>query len=492
MKKYIPFLLPILILFSACGGSGQDELKSSNTLENLSTQKSRYISSHSSSKDPLFKKQWYLYDKYGIDIDLLWSQYLGNGVRVGVVDSGVDIRHNDLSGVLDYDSSYRFSDKSHDPSPTRYEFESDEVDEAHGTAVIGIIAAAHNGLGIMGIAPNVDIVALNVFSKPDDNSFRRAILYDNIDISSNSWGSDLNDGLVDDSVVLDAINKKMSSDPIIYIFASGNDNSNSEFSSVLNSRYTLVVGASTKMGLVAPYSNFGANLLCVAPGGFVDKIVTTDLIGEAGYDNQNEHLRVAENENYDYTDSFEGTSASAAMLSGVVALMKEANPNLSYRDIRYIIAHTAKKIDSLNHSWIKNSAGLYFSNLYGFGLVDAKRAVDMAEEFSSLGEEQTLSREFQESVEIQSDITIEYLELKLDLSGIDLSNAKITLSSSLGTKALLNSGDKKISVSQKEWSFGALNFMDESSKAIWSLEIIDRRSKEKIIPKSAKITIFGH
>ncbi|WP_226470706.1 S8 family serine peptidase, partial [Luteimonas panaciterrae] len=93
-----------------------------------------------------------------------------------------------------------------------------------------------------------------------------------------------------------------------------------------------------------------------------------------------------------------GTSAATPMVSGVAALMLEANPRLTYRDVKYILATTARQIHpdqpDVRHpddrgqvlvpGWTKNAAGHAFSNWYGFGLVDATAAVTKAADFKPL------------------------------------------------------------------------------------------------------------
>jgi len=484
MLKILMFIT-ISIIFNACG---RDKIDSrSIDLQSLSTKNQtsnkRYHSSFSGKYDPLYDKQWYLHEKFGIDINDSWSEYLGDGIKIGLVDSGVDITHKDLDGVIDFQNSYRYSDNSHNPTPTNYELNSDNIDEAHGTSVAGLIAAMHNGVGIMGIAPNVDLIALNVFSKPTDSTFKDAILRSDIDISSNSWGSDDKDGLVDDRVVLDAIDKKMIIDPTIFIFSSGNSAKNSDFNSVLNSRYTLVIGASNRYGRVSAYSNYGSNLLALTPGGdFGDMLITTDLSGSYGYDRG------------DYTNKFEGTSASAAIFSGVVALMLEANKDLSYRDIRYIIAHSSKVIDKIDPSWHKNSKGLFFSNYYGFGLIDAKRAISMAKEFIPLGEEESIVSYLRDGkFLVDNDIDIEYITISVKFEdNIVGKKIKLSLISPQNTHSTLIDKDSKITQSLDDWEFGANDFLDESSEGEWRVEALDLNSGKKLKIEDAKLTIYGH
>lgn len=101
--------------------------------------------------------------------------------------------------------------------------------------------------------------------------------------------------------------------------------------------------------------------------------MTTDRIGSYGYDVT------------DYTSRFNGTSAATPIVSGVVALMLEANPNLGYRDVQEILALSARPIDAASPDWTTNRAntwnggGFRVSHDYGFGLVDATAAVRLAE-----------------------------------------------------------------------------------------------------------------
>ncbi|MBM4231661.1 MAG: hypothetical protein FJ184_13150, partial [Gammaproteobacteria bacterium] len=101
-----------------------------------------------------------------------------------------------------------------------------------------------------------------------------------------------------------------------------------------------------------------------------------------------------------YTAKMNGTSAAAPVVSGVVALMLEANPQLTWRDVKHILANTATVVDAsfqpisntgllstgpltLEQGWVRNSAGYYFHNWYGFGQVNAARAVAMAKDYKT-------------------------------------------------------------------------------------------------------------
>ncbi|QQQ00723.1 S8 family serine peptidase [Lysobacter enzymogenes] len=146
---------------------------------------------------------------------------------------------------------------------------------------------------------------------------------------------------------------------------------------------------------------------------FDPAIMTTDLSGCAlGYntnqvrpattwshDNVNrlESDQSAIDNTCNYAATMNGTSAASPTVSGVVALMLQANPKLSFRDVKYILATTARQIDPqqapvvdaagnvLAAGWTVNAAGRPFSAWYGFGLADATMAVTRATGFKSLG-----------------------------------------------------------------------------------------------------------
>ena len=103
--------------------------------------------------------------------------------------------------------------------------------------------------------------------------------------------------------------------------------------------------------------------------------------------------------NCNYTGRMNGTSAATPSVSGVTALLLEANPALTWQDVGFILAKTARKVDStiatgtnavtylptgakapwnVEDAWLTNAAGFNFQNRYGFGMIDADAAVQLA------------------------------------------------------------------------------------------------------------------
>ncbi len=191
-----------------------------------------------------------------------------------------------------------------------------------------------------------------------------------------------------------------------------------------NTPYYLTVAAVNSDGRHTSYSTAGANLLVSAPAGeygtFAPAMVTTDqmtcLRGYSSFSGVDTYDKLywsgffagyfpfnnpghQDNVSCNYTSTFNGTSSAAPNASGVVSLMLSANPNLSYRDVRDILVQTSTKVDAANKTvtletadgkfvahqgWVKNKAGYEFNNNYGFGRVDAGKAVALAKKHTGL------------------------------------------------------------------------------------------------------------
>jgi subtilisin-like proprotein convertase family protein len=123
--------------------------------------------------------------------------------------------------------------------------------------------------------------------------------------------------------------------------------------------------------------------------GYVKSGVSAGSGGNYNTFNNGDH---SENTSCNYTSIFNGTSSSAPTVSGVIALMLEANPNLTWRDVKHILAITADKVDASRshtysglpmHEWKENAAGYEYHNWYGFGKVDAAEAVTTASSYTA-------------------------------------------------------------------------------------------------------------
>jgi len=376
------------------------------------------------SDDPLYALQWHLKNTgqqgavappgmsgEDINVESAWATNKGAGVRIAVVDDGLEIRHEDLAAnIAPTGLSYNYKTGSSDPS-----YATGDMTSGHGTSVAGIVAARDlNGLGVRGVAPRANLVGYNLLQNTIASNEADAMTRGSFDVhvSTNSWGPP-DDGDLNASSALwrSAIDTGLASGRngfgTIYTWAAGNgvdptwglfDNSN--YDGQANYRGVIAVAAVDDQGRQASYSEPGANVWVSAPGGeFCDThaITTTDRTGSAG-DNSVNYDYVAYNNifhdytNNNYTRCMNGTSSATPMVAGVVALMLEANPNLGWRDVRLILAQSARKNDAADAGWTAYGSTVspyHFNHKYGFGVVDAGAAVALASGWTNVGAQLT-------------------------------------------------------------------------------------------------------
>ena len=239
--------------------------------------------------DPLYADQWH-FDLLG-DIEKVWNDYDGSGVTVAVYDEGVQYTHEDLDGNYDASMHFTYDGITYDAMPI-------DANSGHGTSCAGLIGAeANNGVGGTGVAPGVTLTGVNYL---DDIQFQSAEIYDaamlwagNFDIMSNSWGysqnfsrvqniSDPNSGKSHDlDLWTQIVAEGRDGLGTIILKAAGNETTNSNGDGLNASRMTITVSATDLNGDATNYTNYGSSILVAGPA----SAVTTDLSGNAGYNN---------------------------------------------------------------------------------------------------------------------------------------------------------------------------------------------------------------
>ena len=519
---YTAFVSTITLVIAGCGGSSSGKVSPTPTPTLTPTPAPK--------EDPLFSTQWYLENSgqtsgaenggtAGEDLHVseVWKEFKGNkNNAVAVLDIGVEAKHPDLEANIDLSMSYRYFDGSNDPSPLNSRV-------PHGTCVAGIIAAkGWNGIGIRGVAPDAKLVGLNVLSAPTEANLMDALGKADIAISNNSWGAGGN-GLNEFENLVETMQKGCQNGRngkgTIYLFAAGNsrygnNNSNTNMSSLTNNYYAITVSAVNANGTYASYSNYGPTVLVAGTGGEYGKkepaIVTTDITGlNNGWDTNKTHYDVSGNENGDYTNTMNGTSAACPSVSGVVALMLNANPNLSWRDVRYILAATARKNDPSNDKWTSNAAGFHINYNYGFGMVDAQNAVEMSKTFEGLGELLTSESSIDVNTTIPNDrktaltstayigkeMAVEYVDIWITIENKkygQIGDLEIKLTSPDGTESILAWSGVKTYGRYGNWRFGTVRHLGEHALGQWKLSVKDADGDSDYTLMKWKLKVYGH
>lgn len=413
----------------------------------------------------------------------------GKGVTIAIVDSALEIGHEDLVDNVVAGKSWNFANNTTDPSPG-----ANQTTVDHGTGVAGVAAArGWNGKGSRGTGPLASLVAyptVGVTPLASTNSTDMSYLSfgakaladataavvglfgtraDATAIFNYSAGSDYAaPPSVSDLSTFDLAAKWGTTNlrgglGAVYFQATGNEFTSmkgalpdgttqpvdcpaslttdakllgGELSNIKGMScgnpnqepgmkpYFYMVASIHNTGKASSYSNAGASNWITGFGGEFGTeeaaMISTDNSGCASGSNNaatksnlaaqlGEILNkliadlfgdpASKDVNCNYTGRMNGTSAATPSVSGVTALMLEANPALTWQDVGFILAKTARKVDTtiatgpnavtylpagaatpwnVEDAWITNTAGFNFQNRYGFGMVDADAAVQLA------------------------------------------------------------------------------------------------------------------
>jgi len=283
--------------------------------------------------DPNFGQFFGVDQEAHIHIEEAWKITRGEGVIVAVIDaSNFDWKHEDLrSNVIRTFNSDEDNNNITNPG--------DSDDFSHGSTVAGFIASPINGIGLIGAAPEAKLMLIKQID-PSDSATIKAFEYarqHGATVINNSWGTN------NVSQAVASALQELKDDGITIIFASGNDaedmddasiNDESELPSVIG------VGASNEKNDIASYSNYGQNIDLIAPGGNLDNGVGILGLDDSGAFGSPTQRSIVSND-YAFTN---GTSFSAPITAGVVALMLSVNPSLTPEQVREILITTTDKI----------------------------------------------------------------------------------------------------------------------------------------------------
>jgi subtilisin-like proprotein convertase family protein len=464
--------------------------------------------------DPLFANQWHLLNTGqgggtgGEDANVtgVWEAYLGTGVLIAIVDDGLQRTHPDLAARYVAAASYDFNGNDPDPTPVG--------NDAHGTAAAGVAAGSgNNSLGISGAAPGASLAGLRLIATAvTDAQKASALTYAlaDIDIYNNSWGpSDTGQQLVGPGpLTLAALERGITQGRdgrgAIYVWSAGNGlqaNDNVNYDGYANSRYTIAVTAIDNFGQQAPYAEPGAPILVAAHSdGGSRGITTTDLVGTAGYNT------ASSGAGGDYTNTFGGTSSSAPLVSGVVALMLEANPQLTWRDVQHVLIDSARRNDPSDADWTQNGSGRWVNHKYGYGAVDAEAAVALAETWMTVAPEVAASSGTRfvsqpipdnnatgitSTFTMSADLTTEWVEVTFAATHPYRGDLEVVLTSPSGTQSVLAEPRGDSGADYTSWTFTSARHWGESSAGDWTLTVRDRSAADVGSWTSWSLDVYG-
>lgn len=462
--------------------------------------------------DPLVNDQWHLKNtgqKAGMipgedaNVFAAWAMgYDGTGVVVASVDDGLWWNNPDLLPNYRPDLSFDFAYGDSDPRP----FENPHF--THGTSVGGIMAAAADGAFCgVGVAYNAGLAGLvNPYTDAGDAGAMQYGLAE-VDIYNQSWGPFDNGstmqapGPLTDAAIQKGITQGRDGKGAIYVWAAGNGKQNGDNINAdgwASDRRVIAVGASDFTGQSAYYSEPGAPMLINAP--------SSGLAGAAF------HGTITPSYANGCINSFGGTSSAAPLTAGVVALMLQANPNLTWRDVQAALIASADINDPSHPDWQSNEAGLQFNHSYGFGRVNAEEAVKTALTWQNLPPEirsesayLTVNAPFTEddvhplvsTINVPENFVVEHVEIYVNALHPRRGDISVSLVSPGGTASRMIEGRHNDTANSNlnNWRMTTVANWGEMSAGMWKLHIWDDNPGDAISGgtlTSWKLVIYGH
>jgi len=343
MFKRLPFIIFLLLLPSVTLSYDDIFIKLpkdilSGTIIIPPSTKNFYDYKISSEPNP-YIEQMLTWNVEKINTTIFWNLSKGEGVKIAILDTGIDYNHPDLGGCFGLGckvaGGYDFVNEDDDPMD----------DVGHGTGIAGIIAAENNSIGIIGIAPEAELYAVKVMD--EDGGYLYDILdgldwclNNSMDIVVMSFGSE------DYSPSLENKSNDLYSEGILLVAAAGNegdDNLETDNITYPARHGTVIAVGSTDINDVrASSSSDGPELELSAPG---SQVIMTYLNGTYGF--------------------WSGTSFAAPHVAGAAALLLSYNQSYTPDDVREILRNTSVDLGKEGKD-----------NLYGYGRVDLGNAYD--------------------------------------------------------------------------------------------------------------------
>lgn len=276
-----------------------------------------------------------------VDAPAAWTYTRGAGVSVGIIDTGIDEDHPDLNPIGGINLITG--------GTTRADWDDNSsICPAHGTHVAGTVAALDNTIGVVGVAPEVDLYSLRVFD-PENAGLGGCGALTNHIVDAIQWAFENGLDVVNMSLgsLFPAISLEYAmlaayAGGVLPVAAAGNEYLSGQVGFPAGFPHAIAVAAIDGSDNVAPFSNTGPDVEVAAPG-----VSVLSTYGGGGYAYLN------------------GTSMASPHAAGVAALVRAARPDLSLDQVRQVLRTTADDIGPLGFDWAS-----------GHGVVDAGAALD--------------------------------------------------------------------------------------------------------------------
>ncbi len=433
--------------------------------------------------DPSFSSQWHLRNTSvsiaDINADGAWDLgYDGSGVTIGIVEGGFQSNHPDLS-----------------PNYYSTASQSGGSSTSHATGCAGIAAmTGNNGQGGAGLAYNANL-SQQLYGSSSQTASAFEYRNDLNDAKSNSWGP-FDDGTISylSSIERAAIENTAVNGrgglgtALCWAAGNGGTGDRCDYDPYASSRHTLAIGSVGDQDFRAWYNETGSSMLVVTHSSGNNRGTWTTTSGSS------------------YTSNFGGTSSASPLALGAVALILDANPSLTQRDIQHVFVNSARQCDPGDKGWSTNGAGHLINLNYGFGAIDIEDSVVLAESWTNVGPEVQASSGTvnvdvtipdnnttgtTRTANIAEDISIEAVELVLNIDTTYVGDLQILLTSPDGTQSLLATSRADTQDDYVNYTFTSLRHFDEMSAGTWTVNISDRGPGDVPFWDDFELIVYG-
>lgn len=275
-----------------------------------------------------------------VDAEKVHAAATGTGVHVAVIDTGIDDDHPDLVANLGEGWNFVLDSPAWDDN------------NGHGTHCAGTVGAVLNGVGVAGVAPTVTLHAAKVLNSSGSGTWSNIAKGINWVASKGYRIGSLSLGGESYSRTLDDACRNAYNSGVLLVAAAGNNGKNLDQTPFYPASFPTVVAvsATNKSDVLATWSNYGTDIEFAAPGVAIWSTYPPSLDTNDG--TQDGYKRMA------------GTSMACPHVSGAAALVWALAPSMTNAQVRDHLAATAEDLGAAGRD-----------SKYGYGLVDAERAV---------------------------------------------------------------------------------------------------------------------